>query len=103
MVMFSNYPLLWVLIIKTDISISNLHSEYLVLSHYVIDLITLNSIIKERIEKLVMDSENLKFVSSSTLYEDNTCAIFVAKSPRMLPVSNHINIRYNWSRQHIGK
>ena len=34
-----------------------------------------------------IDSETLKFVSSSTIYEDNNVSIVVAKSPRMTPTS----------------
>ena len=41
----------------------------MVLYHSVRDFLTLNIIIKLVIENLVMDSENLKFVSSSTVYK----------------------------------
>ena len=50
-----------------------------------------------------IDSENLKFVSRSTIYEENNGAIVVATSPRMTPKSNHIAINYHWFRQHVGK
>ena len=39
--------------------------------HSVRDLLPLKSLIKEVIERLVIHSENLNFVSSSTVYEDN--------------------------------
>ena len=55
--------------IQTDISLSTLDLEYMVLYHSVRDFLTLNIIIKLVIENLVMDSENLKFVSSSTVYK----------------------------------
>ena len=41
------------------------------LSNYVRALINLKSIIKKVIDYLGIDSENLKFMSSSTVYEDN--------------------------------
>ena len=50
-----------------------------------------------------IDSEKLKFVSSSTIYEDNNGAIVVATSPRMDPASKHIAVKYNWFKQHVGK
>ena len=102
-VTFSNCPLLWVSKIQTEIAISTLHYEYLELSHSVRELIPLKILIKEVIDNLGIDSENLKFVSSSTIYEDNNRAIVVEKSPKMTPTSKHIAIKYNWFRQHIGK
>ena len=52
-------------------ALSTLHYECVTLSHSVIALSTLKSLIKEVIDNLGIDSEKLKFVSSSTVYEDN--------------------------------
>ena len=71
-------------------------------SHFVRALIPLKSLIKEVIDNLRIDSENLKFVSSSTIYEDNNGAIVVTKSPKMTPSSKHIAVKYHWFRQHDG-
>ena len=65
---FDNCPLLWVSKIQTEIALSTLHSEYVALSHSVRAILTLKSMIKEVIDNLVIYSENLKFVSSSTVY-----------------------------------
>ena len=94
-VIFSNCPLLWVSKLQTEIALSKLHSEYVALSHSVRALLPLKSIIKEVIDNLVIDSEKLKFVSSSTIYEDNNRAIVLATSPRMTPISNHIAVKYH--------
>ena len=48
-----------------------------------------------------IDSEKLKIVSSSTIYEYNKGAMVVAKSPRMTPTSKHIAVKYHWL--HVGK
>ena len=73
------------------------------LSHSIRALLPLKSLIKEVIDNLVIDSENLKFVSISTIYEDNNEAIVVATSPRMTPTSKHIAVKYHWFVQHVGK
>ena len=73
------------------------------LFHSVRALLPLKSLIKEVIENLGIDSENLKFVSSSTIYEDNNGAIVVATSPSMTPTSKHIAVKYHWFRQNVGK
>ena len=100
---FSNCHLLWVSKLQTEIALSTLHSEYVALSNSVRELLPLKSIIKEVIDNLGIDSENLKFVSSSTIYEDNKGAIVVTSSSRMTPTSKHIAFKYHWFRQHIGK
>ena len=71
--------------LQTYIVLYTLHSEYVVLSHSVRELIPLKSFIKEVIDNLGIDSDNLKFVSSSTIYEENNGALVVATSPRMNP------------------
>ena len=65
---YANLPLLWLSKLQTEIDLSTLHSGYAELSHSIIELLSLNSIIKEVIENLVIDSEKLKFVPSSTVY-----------------------------------
>ena len=99
---YANFPLLWVSKLQTEIALSTLHSEFVALSHSVRALLPLKSLIKEIIDNLVIDSDNLKFVSSSTIYEDNNLAIVVATSPRMTPTSKHIAVKYHWFRHHVG-
>ena len=53
------------------------------LSHSVRALLPLKSLTKEVIDNLGIDCENLKFVSRSTVYEDNNGAIVVATIPRL--------------------
>ena len=67
-VTFSNCSLLWVSKLQTEIAHSTLSSEYVALSHSVRALIPFKSLIKEVIDNVGIDSENLKFVSSSTIY-----------------------------------
>ena len=89
--------------LQTDIDIYKLYSEYVVLSHSDRELLPFKSIIKEVIDNLGIESEKLKFVSSSTIYEDNNGAIVMKTTPRMNPTSNHIDIKHNWFRQNVGR
>ena len=89
--------------LQTEIALSTLLSDYVALSNSVIALLPLKSLIKEVIDNLGIDSEKLKFLSSSNVYEDNNGAIFVATSPSMTPTSKHIAVKYHWFRQYIGK
>ena len=102
-VTFANCPLFWVSKLQTDIALSTLNSEYVALSHSVRALLTLKRIIKEVIDNLGIDSENLKFVSRSSIYEDNKVSIVVATSPKMTPTSNNTAVMYHWFRKRVGK
>ena len=73
------------------------------LSHSVRALLLLKSLIKEVIDNLEIDIEKLKFVSSSTIDDDNNESIFMATSPRMTPTSKHIAVNYHWFSQHAEK
>ena len=66
------------------------------LPHSVRELITSKIIINKVIDNFGIDSEKLKFVSRSTVYEDNDGAIVVATSPRITPISKHIAVKYHW-------
>ena len=102
-VTFSNFPLLWVSTLLTDISLYTLHSEYVEFSRYVRNLFPLKSLIKVVIDNLGMDIENLNFILSSAVYEENNDSIVVATSPSITPNSNHIAIKCHWFRQNSGK
>ena len=97
------FSLLRVSKLQTKIVLFYLHSEYLTLSHSVRDLLPLKSLTKKLIYNLVIDSENLEFVSRSTVYEENNGAIVLIEIPNMNPTSKHSYVKYNWFMQHIGK
>ena len=48
------------------------------------------------VENLGGNSENLEFVPSSTVYEDNNGSVVVEKIPRINPTSKHIDLKYYW-------
>ena len=52
-------------------ALSTLHSEYVALFHLIRALIPLKSLIKEVIDNLGIDSEKLKILSRSSIYEEN--------------------------------
>ena len=78
-VTFSKCPLLSVSKLQTNINLCTLHSKYVALFYSVRALLSLKILIKEVIENLVIYSKNMKFVSSSTVYNDNNGAVIVAK------------------------
>ena len=99
---FANCSLLWVSKLQTWIAFSTLNDEYVALYHSLRALLSLKILIKEVIDNLGIDSEKLKFVSRSTVYEENNGAIVVATIPIMTSTSNHIYVKYHWFRQQVG-
>ena len=55
------------------------------------------------VDNFGIDSEKLKFVPSSTFYEENNGAMFLATSKIMTPKSNNIAVKHHCIRQHVGK
>ena len=55
------------------------------------------------VDNLGIDSEKLKFLSISTVYEDNNGDIVVETSTRTTPKSKRISVNYHWFRQNVGK
>ena len=58
----------------------------------------MKSLIKEVIENLGIDSENLGFVSRYTIYEDNNGDVFIKTIPRMNLSSKRIAVKYHCFR-----
>ena len=75
----------------------------MVYSRSVRALLPLRSIIKEVIDNLGINSEKLKYFSSSTIYEENNGSIVLEKSPRMTSTSKYIAVNYHWFKQHVVK
>ena len=76
-VTFSKCYLLWVSKPHSEVSLSKINYEYAELSNSVVDLIPLNSLIKEVIKTFVINSEKLNIMSRPTIYEDNNGAIIM--------------------------
>ena len=53
-------------------------------------------------EKLGSDYCKL-FMIHSKVFEDNNGALGLAESPKMNPKTKHIEFKYHWFKEHIGK
>ena len=79
-----------------------LNYEYVVFAHSVRALLPMKSLIKEVIGNLGIESDKLKFVQISTLYEKNNESIIVATIPRMNPTPKQIAVKYHRFMQQVG-
>jgi len=97
---FTDCPILWVSKLQTEITLSTLHAEHVALSQSLRDLLPIKNLIGEVMENFSVDKK-IKFISKSTVYEDNNGAIRVATCPRLTPTSKFIAVKYHWFRQHV--
>ena len=72
---FAGCPILWVSKLKTEIALSTLHAEYVALSQSLKDILPVKELVTELLQGMRIDSGKLKFISKSTVIEDNNSAI----------------------------
>ena len=77
---FADCPILWVSKLQTEIALSTLHAEYVALSQSLRDLLPIKNLIGEVMKHFNLDKD-IKFISKSTVYEDNNGALRVATCP----------------------
>jgi len=85
---FANCPLLWISKLQTEIAVSTMKAEYIALSQSMCDLLPMQYFIME-------------ILTYSTIFEDNNSALVLASSPKMMPRSKHIAIKYHFFREVI--
>ena len=71
--------------------------------HFFRDLLSLESMTKEVVEKLGMNIEKINFVSIYNVYGGNNGAIVVTTSLRIDPTHREIYTKYHLLRNHAGK
>eukprot|EP00957_Ditylum_brightwellii_P167746 12770078-Ditylum_brightwellii.AAC.1 len=88
LIKFSECPFLWVSKLQTEIALSILHSEYVMLSQSLRDLLPTKDLLQETFSKISLPEEHLK--SSPGGYQ-----------PRMTPISKFIAVKYHWFQRHV--
>ena len=99
---FARCPIHWVSKLQKEIALSTLHAKYVALSQSLRDLLPVKELVTELLQGMGIDSGKLKFVSNSTVFEDNNSAIQVANYLKLTPTSKFIALKYHWFRQHVA-
>ena len=93
-------PIVWKSKIIHEICLSTLHAEYVALSMAVREFLPLKQLVKEILGEYEFETDKIKFMTHSTIFEDNQGALTVAKSPKYTPTSKFIAVKYHWFRQY---
>ena len=81
---------------------STLEDEYIALSQFIRDVITLRWLLQEIENELNMDFSSPAIIHS-TLFEDNNIALVWDKSRMETPSTRHIVLKYHFFRLHVGE
>ena len=98
LITYLGVPLLWKSSLQTEIALSSTESEYICLCHSLRKVLPLMWIIQE-MKELGFPIGTTKPQINCTLFEDNSGALILAKSPAMRPRTKHINVKYHHFRQ----
>jgi hypothetical protein len=93
----ANCPVIWVSKLQTEIALSTIESEFTALSQSMRSLIPLRHIMEEINTSFWLTSDPIPYTAKSTIFfEDNTCALTLAKTKKMTARTQHISVKYFW-------
>ena len=113
-IMYRGAPLHWVSKMQTQLALSTMKAEYIVLSQSMQDLIPIREVLKEIMEvvferestitnhshaKAFVDTDigTMKYtIPQSTVYEDNNVCLQFARMLKLTPRTKHIGVPYHW-------
>jgi len=100
-IMFCGTPLLWCSKLQSEIALSTVEVEYITLPQSMRDLLPTKQLLKELQNFFNLPTSTTTTISS--VFEDNTGAIELARCPKMRPRTKHIAVNYHHIRDHVQK
>ena len=97
---YAGCPIYWTSRLQTLVALSTTEAEYVALSTALREAIPLMGVINEIAERGMMAPPTTTKVHC-TVFEDNSGAVELVRSPKMRPRTKHINIRYHHFREHV--
>ena len=99
-IFLANCPLMWVSKMQSEIASSTMESEYIALSQSMRDLIPVRRLLQLICDTVLTDQkENANIYSS--VFEDNSGALQLARAPRITPRTKHYAIKYHFFREYV--
>ncbi len=86
--MYTNYPILWVGCLQTEIALSTTKAEYITLSQLLRDIIPLITFLKEINKVFPVHVKTPTFVCK--VHENNQSCIMMATEQKFTPCTKHI-------------
>ena len=99
-IMFANCPLIWASKLQTEVSLSTTEAEYVALSQALREAIPLVALLQEFKTfgvEIASDGSDI----CCTVFEDNSGALELAKTPKLRPRTKYFNVKYHHFRSHV--
>jgi hypothetical protein len=97
---YANCHIFWASKMQTEVALSSIESEYIALSQSLRDVIPLISSIRE-LSDAGFTFDTSTTIAKCTAFEDNNGALEMARSLKMRPRTEHINIKYHHFREAV--
>jgi hypothetical protein len=111
-------PIMWVSKMQTQIALSTMEAEYIVISQYIRDLIPIREILKKSCWKSLMRSSslnvphtpkqfrrelhpNMKSFLNHKFFEDNMACMKFAQMPKLSSHTTHLYVPLHWYRSKV--
>ena len=96
-IQYGGIPILWSSKLTTEVCLSTTEAEYVALSESMRSTIPLIQLLDELQETAIIERTNKTRVHCK-VFEDNSGALELAKTPKMRPRTKHINVKYHHFR-----
>lgn len=100
-VKYMNCPLLWISKLQTEIVLSIIEAEYIVLLHVIQETLLLLKLIKEMYQAIGIEEYILEYNIKCTVLEDNNRYIKLAKCLKLCLYTKYIRIKYYHFRSKV--
>jgi Reverse transcriptase (RNA-dependent DNA polymerase)/GAG-pre-integrase domain len=101
-VLYADCPVVWASKLQTEIALSTTESEYVALSQSLREVLPLMRLVKELASAgFGMSTTQPKI--HCRVFEDNSGALAMARTPKMRPRTKHMNIKYHHFREAVSK
>jgi hypothetical protein len=94
-------PIVWKSLLQTEIALSSCESEYVCLSQAARKAIPIIELVQE-MKQMGFQVGDTSPTVKCKLFEDNSGAMTLAKSPAMRPRTKHINVKYHHFRSFVA-
>ena len=100
LIMYAGCPILWKSQLQTEVALSSTESEYTGLSYALRDAIPIMNLFKE-MKKMGLPIKSSATKVSCKVFEDNTGALEIARTPKFRPRTKHLNCRLHFFRSYV--
>lgn len=101
-IQYANCPVVWASKLQTEIALSWTESEYVSLSQSLREVLPLMRLVTE-LDKAGFSMSTVTPKVHCKVFEDNSGALEMAKTPKMRPRTKHMNIKYHHFREAVAQ